>query len=312
MSLAEFELHRRRLRALAYRMLGSNSEADDMVQEAWLRWQAVDHATVQDPVAYLCRTTTHLCLDHLQSARTRREQYVGLWLPEPLVDDALADYQHPGPEATLGLRQQLSMGFLLALQHLSALERAAFLLHDVFDLDFGEIGRTLGRSSAACRQLASRARQHLRARGFDANSAPEADAAGAHPQSHALLAAFASALSSGNVDTLASLLAEDVRLYSDGGGLVSAVPAPLQGRQRVAKALLGFARSWQQGPGKQALVAAAVNGQSGALVWNAQGALEQACALELDAAGRVRGLYFQRNPQKLRRIARAFAPADHG
>lgn len=315
MSLAEFELHRRRLRALAYRMLGSRSEADDMVQEAWLRWQAVDPATVQDPLAYLCRTTTHLCLDHLQSARARREQYVGLWLPEPLVDDALADYQPTDPETALGLRQQLSLGFLLALQHLSALERAAFLLHDVFDLGYDEIARTLGRSTATCRQLASRARQHLRAQGFDADHTPApplSHPTQAHPQGQALLAAFAQALASGQVDTLASLLAEDVRLYSDGGGLVSALPAPLHGRLRVAKALLGFAKSWQRNPGEQALHAARVNGQPGALIWNAQGALEQACALELDATGRVRGLYFQRNPHKLQHIHRAPAPAEHG
>lgn len=309
MSLAEFEQHRRRLRALAYRMTGSRSEADDLVQEAWLRWQAVDRATVQDPLAYLCRTTTRLCLDHLQSARARREQYVGLWLPEPLLDDALADHQPNDPETALGLRQQLSMGFLLALQHLSAPARAAFLLHDVFDLDFDDIARTLDRSSAACRQLASRARQHLRAQGFDADHTP---APQTHPPSEALLAAFAQALASGNVDTLAGLLADDVRLYSDGGGLVSALPAPLGGRLRVAKALQGFARNWQNHPGAQALHAARVNGQPGALVWNAQGALEQVCVLELDAHGRVRGLYFQRNPHKLQHIHRALAPAEHG
>lgn len=315
MSLEPFELHRRRLRALAYRMLGSRSEADDMVQEAWLRWQAADPATVQDPLAYLCRTTTHLCLDHLQSARVRREQYVGLWLPEPLVNEALADFQPTDPEAALGLRQQLSMGFLLALQHLSPLERAAFLLHDVFDLGFDELALTLERSAAACRQLASRARRRLRAQGFDADRpcAPDERFLGEiHPQRLALLDALAQALSSGNLDALTRLLAEDARLHSDGGGLVSAVPVPLNGRLRVAKALLAFARAWQRDPGAQTLQAAEVNGQPGALVWNAQGALEQVCALDLDARGLVRGLYFQRNPLKLQRIDRALAPVQHG
>lgn len=303
MSAAVFETHRPRLRALAYRMLGSRSEAEDMVQEAWLRWQAVDPAQVHDALAYLCRTTTHLCLDQVQSARARREQYVGLWLPEPVVDAAMADYCDTGPEALLDRRQQLSLGFLLALQHLSPLERAAFLLHDVFDQGFDEVAQTLGRSSAACRQLASRARKHLQAQGFGADSTvPDA----AHSaQTQALLGAFAQALASGDVQALAALLAEDVRLYSDGGGVVCAVPAPLDGRLRVAQALQTFARTWQREPGAQALRPATVNGQPGALVWNAQGELEDVCALDLDASGRVRGVYFQRNPAKLARIARS-------
>lgn len=296
-----FELHRSRLRGLAYRMLGSRSESEDIVQEAWLRWRTVDHATVADAGAYLCRTTTHLCLDQLQSARARREQYVGLWLPEPVVDDAVTDYQDTGPEASLGLRQLLSLGFLLALQHLSPLERAAFLLHDVFDQGFDEIAKAIGRSSSACRQLASRARQHLRNQGFDASEMGRAPAGVADAaRTQALLTAFAEALASGDVEGLARLLAEDVRLLSDGGGLVHALPAPLEGRLRVAKALLGFARS--EAAGAWPMSAAIVNGQPGARVWNRHGALEQVCAFELDAAGRVRRLYIQRSPLKLARV----------
>jgi RNA polymerase sigma-70 factor (ECF subfamily) len=294
---ATFETHRPRLRALAYRMLGTRGDAEDMVQEAWLRWQAVDRAQVDNVLAYLCRTTTHLCLDHLQSARARREQYVGLWLPEPLVDGALADYQDKGPEAALGLRQHLSLGFLLALQYLSPLERAAFLLHDVFDRDFDEVAQTLGRSVAACRQLASRARKRLQTRGFGPDLPPPTPPDDA--RTLALLGAFAQALAEGDVQALAELLAEDVHLYSDGGGVVCAVPVPLGGRLRVAQALLTFARTWQRNPGAQALRPASVNGQPGALAWNAEGQLEDVCALELDASGRVRGVYFQRNPAKL-------------
>jgi RNA polymerase sigma-70 factor (ECF subfamily) len=293
-----FESHRSRLRGLAYRMLGSRCEAEDIVQEAWLRWRTVDHATVADAGAYLCRTTTHLCLDHLQSARARREQYVGLWLPEPVVDDAVTDYQDPGPEASLGLRQLLSLGFLLALQHLSPLERAAFLLHDVFDQGFDDIAQAIGRSSGACRQLASRARHHLRDQGFDAGDTVRPPPGGTDPaHTQALLAAFAEALASGDAQGLARLLAEDVRLLSDGGGRVHALPAPLEGRLRVARALLGFVRS--EPAGAWPMSAAIVNGQPGARVWNRHGALEQVCAFELDAAGRVRRLYIQRNPLKL-------------
>ena len=298
MSITAFEAHRPHLRALAYRMLGSRSDAENVVQEAWLRWQGVDHAQVRDALAYLCRTTTRLCLDQIQRARARRERYVGLWLPEPLVDDALWDYCDPDPEAALGQRQQLSLGFLLALQHLRPLERAAFLLHDVFDRGFDEVAQTLGRSSAACRQLANRARKRLQAQGLgpDAPTPPSAD----DPRTQALLGAFAHALASGDVQALAALLAEDVHLYSDGGGVVCAVPAPLGGRLRVAQALLTFARTWQRTPGgAPALRAALVNGEPGALVWNAQGTLEDVCALRLNANGQVLGVYFQRNPKKL-------------
>ncbi|MEZ5703438.1 MAG: RNA polymerase sigma factor SigJ [Burkholderiaceae bacterium] len=314
MSIAQFEVHRNRLRALAYRMLGSRSEADDIVQEAWLRWQAVDSTTVQDPQAYLCRTTTRLCLDHVKSARRQREQYVGVWLPEPLVDGAMEGYQFTTPEETLSLRQQLSLGFLLALQHLSAQERATFLLHDVFDLGFDEIAATLERSSATCRQLARRARQRLSAKGFDAGNSPSIAAfppPTAPPKTHALLAAFAQALASGDVAVLAGLLAEDVRLYSDGGGMVSAVPVPLDGAMPVAKALTGFAKSWASRSGAQGLQAACVNGHPGALLWRPDGTLEQVCALELDTEGRVRGLYLQRNPKKLHGVRGALKDSAH-
>ena len=177
----DFEAHRPRLRALAYRMLGSRSEAEDVVQDAWLRWQAADQAQVQDL---------------LQSARARREQYVGLWLPEPIVDEAHHSYGAPNPETVLGHYQQLSLGFMWALQQLSPLERAAFVLHDVFEQPFDEVAQTLGRSSAACRQLSSRARKQLQAQGYGAEdtAAPPADT-----RMQALLEAFAQALASGEL-----------------------------------------------------------------------------------------------------------------
>lgn len=300
---ATFEAHRPRLRALAYRMLGSRSDAEDVVQEAWLRWQSQDRLLVHDPLAYLCRTTTHLCLDHLQSARVRREQYVGVWLPEPLVDAQWMDYCD-GPEAALGQAQQLRMAFLMALQTLSPLERAAFLLYDVLDESFESVAQTLGRSVPSCRQLASRARKRLaQAQGADDSAAaPAMD----DPRTALLLGAFAQAIADGDVQALADLLAEDVHLYSDGGGVVCAVPHPLGGRERAAQTLLGFARNWQRAPaGAQSLRAAVVNGEPGALLWDAQGRLEQVCALSLDAQGRVRAIYFQRNPDKLQGVATA-------
>jgi len=148
-----FEPHRRRLLGLAYRMLGSVSEAEDAVQDAYLRWHAADRDVVSDTRAFLTTTTTRICLDALKSARARREAYVGPWLPEPVLDTALL-----APDTQTQLAEDLSIALLLALDRLSALERAAFLLHDVFDCSFSEVASALDRSEAACRQLASRAR----------------------------------------------------------------------------------------------------------------------------------------------------------
>jgi RNA polymerase sigma-70 factor, ECF subfamily len=155
---ATFEPHRRRLLGLAYRMLGSMADAEDAVQETYLRWHATDRDRVSDPRAFLMTTTTRICLDMLTSARARREEYVGPWLPEPVVDTAgLA------PDSRTELAEDLSIALLLILDQLSPLERGAFLLHDVFDFSFSEVGAALERSEAACRQLASRARAHVRA-----------------------------------------------------------------------------------------------------------------------------------------------------
>ncbi|MBI5256978.1 MAG: RNA polymerase sigma factor SigJ [Burkholderiales bacterium] len=291
----DFEPHRRHLRALAYRMLGSRAEAEDVVQDCWLRWRAQAGAggePIEQPRAWLSRVATHLCLDRLQSARARREQYVGVWLPEPLVDEDAAAYD-AGPEARADYAQQVSIAFLLALERLSPLERAAFLLHDVFDLDFDEVGSRLGRSAAACRQLATRARSHVR---------------GAEPrfelpptQAQALLQAFAQAVTSGRVDALAEVLADDVVFLSDGGGQVAAVPRPLHGAVQVAKALLGFARQWdlQRHPVRPARI----NGLPGIVLYDEQGRAVQTVALALapGAGGgpRVEAVYVMRNPDKL-------------
>src|SRR5512147_902232 len=152
--------HARSLRALAYRMLGSRAEAQDIVQEAWLRWAQVDESTVQHAGAYLSRLVTNLCLDKLGSAAAKREQYVGVWLPEPLLDEDAG--WSPGPEVQTEFAQDVSVAFMLALERLSPLERATFLLHDVFDVDYSEVARHLQRSEATCRQLSSRARKNIK------------------------------------------------------------------------------------------------------------------------------------------------------
>jgi RNA polymerase sigma-70 factor, ECF subfamily len=154
---AEFEAHRRALTGLAYRMLGSRAEAEDVVQDAYLRWHAADHAPIEDPRRYLGTVVTRLCLDRLKSARVRHEEYVGPWLPEPVVDEIFDD------TAAGELAHDVSVALMLLLERLSPLERASFLLHDVFGLDFTEVARAIGRGEAACRQLAARARAHVEA-----------------------------------------------------------------------------------------------------------------------------------------------------
>jgi len=290
--------HARSLRALAYRMLGSRAEAEDIVQEAWLRWAEVDEGQVLHAGAFLSRLVTNLCLDKLQSASRRRELYVGTWLPEPLVDEAEA--WSPGPEARSEWAQDVSMAFMLALERLTPLERAAFLLHDVFELDFDELATRLQRSPAACRQLASRARAHVKA-GYARVEVQE-------EERQRLLAAFAGALMRGDVEALAQVLADDAVLLTDGGGIVNAVPRPLHGAARIAKALVGFGKHLDLSQFRVRL--AQINGLAGYLVFQANGTPVQAVALAPAAQpGRLGAVYIVRNPEKLRALS-ATSPPD--
>ena len=283
--------HARSLRALAYRMLGSRAEAEDIVQDAWLRWAEVDESTVRHAGAFLSRLVTNLCLDRLQSAAMRREQYVGTWLPEPLVDES-GDWS-PGPEAQAEYAQDVSVAFMLALERLSPLERAAFLLHEVFELDFDEIARRLDRSAAACRQLASRARQHVKADYARHEVEDEAR--------QRLFQAFMGALQSFDVEGLAQVLTEDVVLLADGGGKVSAVRT-LEGGALVARTFVGFvkmpsSRDWRIRPAR-------VNGLPGFVVYGASGAPVQTVALRPAAEpGLISAIYVQRNPDKLAHLS---------
>lgn len=285
--------HARSLRALAYRMLGSRAEAEDIVQEAWLRWADVDESTVRHTGAFLSRLVTNLSLDRLQSAAMRREQYVGVWLPEPLIDDA-GDWS-PSPEAQAEFAQDVSVAFMLTLERLSPLERAAFLLHEVFELDFDEIARRLDRSAAACRQLASRARQHVKA---DYVRHEVADEERQH-----LFQAFIGALQSFDVEGLAKVLTDDAVLLADGGGKVTAVPRMLEGATVVARAFVGWVKmpvnhDWRVRPAR-------VNGLPGCIIYDAAGEPVQTIALRpAPEAGRVSAIYVQRNPDKLRHLPR--------
>lgn len=275
---ATFDPERPGLIRLAYRMLGSVADAEDMVQEAFLRWLDADRDAVREPGAFLRRVVTRLCLDQLKSTRHRRETYPGPWLPEPLVEEDEVE------DVTLPL--------LLALERLSPLERAAFLLHDVFDIDFDEVAETIGRDPAACRQLASRARTHVRA------SRPRYPVPA--ERGRQIAEAFFAATRHGDMDGLRSLLAEDVTLHSDGGGKVSAVNRPITGLHEVLRLHVALARYLAANPSR--LVRhARINGLPGFVTVEADGIL-QTTALQVES-GKIAAIYIMRNPDKLRHLA---------
>jgi RNA polymerase sigma-70 factor (ECF subfamily) len=284
-SAASFEPHRRHLMALAYRMLGSLAEAEDAAQEAYLRWREADRARVANPRAFLSRIVTRLCLDQLKSARRRRETYVGAWLPEPVLESAALDADSASDYA-----QDLSMALMLTLERLSPLERAAFLLHDVFEIDFSEIAATLGRNEAACRQLAARGRAHIQA--SRPRYRPSAD------ETQRLAAAFKRAADSGDAAGFAAYLAEDAVLVSDGGGKRAAALNPIRGADHIVRLLEGLARKAR--PGQFRLRAAPINGMPGFVVAGPGGGV-QTIALEI-ADGKISAIYLVRNPDKLRGI----------
>jgi RNA polymerase sigma-70 factor, ECF subfamily len=290
---ASFEPYRRRLLGLAYRMLGSMAEAEDAVQEAYLRWHDVDRDRVDEPRAFLTTTTTRICLDVLKSARARREEYVGPWLPDPVTDTAAL-----APDAQTEIAEDLSVALLLALEKLSPLERAAFLLHDVFDYSFSQVADTLGRNEAACRQLASRARTRVR-EARPAGPIPVRGGSAVDPKHAELVSAFMSASRSGDLATLTGLLASDVRLVPDSGGKVPAAMNVLTGADRVAAFLAGAVRK-----GWTADLTArieTINGLPGLMVFGASG-LVQTNAFEFEG-DRIKTIYAVRNPEKLRHLA---------
>jgi RNA polymerase sigma-70 factor, ECF subfamily len=296
---ASFEPYRRRLSGLAYRMLGSVTDAEDAVQDTYLRWHATDRDRVSDPRAFLMTTTARICLDMLTSARARREEYVGPWLPEPVLDaGALA------PDSRTELAEDLSVALLLTLDRLSALERAAFLLHDVFDFSFSEVAAALERSEAACRQLASRARGHVRAarpHGAAAPSAPSGQLDAKHAQ---LMSAFAAATASGDLNALTQMLASDVRIVTDGGGKVRSALEVIEGADRAARFMVEVTRKrpgawWRD---DFTVRFAVINGLPGVVVDAPEGTV-QTTAFEIEG-DMIRALYVVRNPDKLRHLAR--------
>ncbi|MGU3362960.1 sigma-70 family RNA polymerase sigma factor [Methylobacterium sp. M6A4_1b] len=279
-----FEQERARLVRLAYRMLGSLSEAEDVVQDAWLRWRHVDHAEVTSAGAFLSRTVTRLCLDVMKSARVRRETYFGTWLPEPI---ALVPDEAPGDDLTLTL--------MLALERLSPLERAAFLLHDVFAVPLAEIAVTLQREPPAVRQLAARARKHVQ------SARPRFPVE--REEGVRIAKAFFEAVSTGEIATLRTMLADSVVVHSDGGGKVHAFPRPIIGIEKVTRMFEGAVRkTWVQDSRK--LQDLWIDGLPGYFSLERSGTY-QTVALDIED-GLIVGIYFTRNPEKLERMAKLF------
>jgi RNA polymerase sigma-70 factor, ECF subfamily len=289
---ATFEPHRRRLLGMAYRMLGSMAEAEDAVQEAYLRWHDTDRDSVKEPQAFLMTTTTRICLDVLKSARVKREQYVGPWLPDPITDTASL-----APDAQTELAQDLSVALLLALDRLSPLERAAFLLHDVFDYSFSQVAAALGRNEAACRQLASRARTRVR-EARPKGLTPRGASSAIDPKHAELMSAFISASRSGDIETLTRMLANDARIVTDGGGKVQAALNVIEGADRVAAFLVGTVRKGFTD--EMSVRFETVNDLPGLFIVSPNG-LVQTTAFEFEGDA-VKAIYVVRNPDKLRHL----------
>jgi RNA polymerase sigma-70 factor, ECF subfamily len=274
--------------SIAYRMVGSVSEAEDLVQEAFLRFHraVASGAEVDSARAYLSTVTTRLAIDHLRSARVRRERYVGAWLPEPLLTDT-----GPGPAGHAETADTLSMAFLVLLERLSPVQRAVFLLHDVFGYPYGEIARLVDRSEDNCRQIAARARRHVEA------GRPRFEAS--RRQREELASRFYAAVEQGDTEGLVGLLAEDAVMYGDGGGKAPALAAPVAGGRRVARLLRGLARRGQA-VGMR-FRPAEINGHPGLLVFDPQGRVLSVLVLDI-ADDRVQAVRSVVNPDKLRHL----------
>jgi RNA polymerase sigma-70 factor, ECF subfamily len=281
--LDTFHEHRGLLFSIAYRMLGSSADAEDMVQETFIRWQQTSGVDIRSARAFLVTIISRLCINHLHSARVQREEYFGEWLPEPLVT-SLMDTDSPELSRIDG---SLSMAFLVLLERLNPVERAVFLLREVFDYEYSEIAEILGQSEANCRQILRRARQRV------AEMRPRFDPS--PQQRERLLHQFLKATSDGNLEGLVALLSSEVVLHSDGGGKAPALPKPIYGPDKVARAILGGNKKFAPPDLVRRMVE--INGQTGLVTYLAG---RPFLVFTLDVAdGLVRNIYIVSNPEKL-------------
>ncbi|BEP38017.1 RNA polymerase sigma-70 factor [Variovorax sp. V59] len=284
-----FNSHRRRLQGIAYRMLGSVAEAEEVVQDAWLRWHEADKADLGSAEAWLVTVVTRLSIDRLRAAKVQREHYVGAWMPEPTLTGG-----PDTPEQLLERADNISVAFLAVLERLAPEARAAFLLREVFDADYDEVARTLGKSEAACRQLVHRAKAQVQ------EARPRFQVPRETHQR--LLRAFADAAARGSLQELKALMAEDVELIGDGGGKVQSFSKVLRGSQRLAQ--LYFAL-WRRMGTAVRMELVEINGEPGLLRF-IDGQLESAQTFEIEDERIVR-VRVQRNPDKLARIAQLYS-----
>jgi RNA polymerase sigma-70 factor (ECF subfamily) len=280
--LATFDQYRGLLFSIAYRMLGSVADAEDMLQESFIRWQQAPESEIRSPRAYLVTIISRLCINYLQSARVQREEYVGQWLPEPIVTGVGSD-----PLELIRVDESLSMAFLVMLERLAPVERAVFLLREVFEYEYSEIAAVLSRSEANCRQILSRARQHVSAMRprFTTSEGKKSD----------MLELFLKATSSGDMEGLVALLANDVVLHSDGGGKVNAALNPIRGADRVARGALGAVQKLV--PKNLVHRLMQVNGEPG-MVSYLDGKPYSVLTIEA-GEGRIQAIYVVTNPEKL-------------
>jgi RNA polymerase sigma-70 factor, ECF subfamily len=279
-----FQQHTTRLSGIAYRMLGSRADAEDVLQEAYLRWHQADIEAVQRPEAWLVTTVTRLCIDRLRALHVEREAYIGPWLPEPVMAGDAAP-----PERRAELASDLSIAFLALLERLAPDERAAFLLHDVFDCEYAEVARILGKTEAACRQMVHRARGRVR------RDRPRF--AVSESARIALLNRFVAAVHARDQDALLALFAEDATWTSDGGGQVVAARRVVRGAERLTRFVLGIARRYQ---GRATYQLASINGETGLIIrldWR----LDSILSIDTDGT-RIVAVYNILNPQKLQAI----------
>jgi len=276
--------------SIAYRMIGSVSEAEDIVQETFLRFHRADTEQVESPKAYLSAITTRLAIDHLRSARVRRETYVGPWLPEPLVTDD-SDALGADPARHAETADSLSLAFLVLLERLSPVERAVFLLREVFGYGYGEIADVVAKREDNVRQIAARARHHVE------DGRPRFEADRGHREE--LARRFLAAVEEGDTDGLVGMLAADVTMYGDGGGKAPALGQPVAGAVRVARFLVGLVRQAKRA--NLRLVPAEVNGQPGMIAYDQAGGLISVLSLDI-ADGLVQTVHSIVNPDKLRHL----------
>jgi RNA polymerase sigma-70 factor (ECF subfamily) len=283
--LEAFDQHRSLLFSIAYGMLGSVADAEDMLQETFIRWQQTSHMEIRSPKAFLVTIVSRLSIDHLQSARVKREEYFGQWLPEPVMTGRGAD-----PAAAFQIDESLSMGFLVLLELLTPVERAVFLLREVFDYEYTEIAGIVGQNETNCRQILRRARQHITEKRPRFDPSPQ--------ESEDLLRQFLAATLSGDMEGLLALLSSQIVLYTDGGGKATAVVNPIYGPLNVARLLFGSLKKFA--PKSTDLRAVEINGQPGAISY-IDGRADTVLALDI-SGGRINGIYVVRNPDKLGRL----------